>query len=169
MVIPNIIVGLALLIFGKRLFWLFVGAVGFIAASNAAAVYFSGLPHWQTLIISLSAGLLGVLLALFFQKLAVLLVGFYAGGYLAASLLTTFKMPLPGNLPLAPFVIGGILGAVLLYLLFDWTLIVLSSFAGAAFIAQTVQFMGIPFAVILIALFLAGIIIQGSMMKKGMG
>lgn len=166
MVILNIIVGLALLILGKRLFWLFVGAIGFIAGSDAAAVYVGGLPHWQVLLISLGAGLLGVLLALFFQKLAILLVGFYAGGYLAVSLLTAFHIALPGHLPMAPFVIGGILGAVLLYLIFDWTLIVLSSFAGAAFIAQTVQPMGFPPAVLLTALFLAGIIVQGSMMKK---
>ena len=169
MVIANIIVGLALLVLGKRLFWLFVGAIGFIAASDAAAAYFSALPHWQILTISIAAGLLGVLLAIFFQKLAIVLVGFYAGGYLAVSLLTTLHITLSGNLPLVPFVVGGILGAVLLYLLFDWTIIVLSSFAGAAFIAQTVQPMGIPPTVAIVVLFLAGIIIQGSMMKKGRG
>ena len=110
MVIANIIVGLALLVLGKRLFWLFVGAIGFIAASDAAAAYFSALPHWQILTISIAAGLLGVLLAIFFQKLAIVLVGFYAGGYLAVSLFTTFHIALSGNLPLAPFVVGGILG-----------------------------------------------------------
>ena len=169
MVIANIIVGVALLALGKRLFWLFVGAIGFIAASDTAAVYFNGLPHWQILAISLGAGLLGILLAIFFQKLAIILVGFYAGGYLAVSLLATLHITLSGNLPLAPFVVGGILGAVLLYLLFDWTLIVLSSFAGAAFIAQTIQPMGIPSPIVLVVLFLAGIIVQGGVMKKGRG
>ena len=86
MVIANIIVGVALLVLGRRLFWLFVGAIGFIAASDAAAAYFSALPQWQILAISLGAGLLGILLAIFFQKLAIVLVGFYAGGYLAVSL-----------------------------------------------------------------------------------
>ncbi len=167
MVIANIVVGLALLILGKRLFWLFVGAIGFIGASNAAAAHFRGLPDWQVLIICLAAGILGALLAFFFQKAAILLVGFYTGGYLAVSLLTMLKVTLPGGLPWAPFIIGGLLGAILLYLLFDWTLIVLSSFAGAAFIAQTVQPTGIPSEIVLIALFLAGILIQGSMMKKG--
>jgi len=167
MVIANLVVGLALLVLGKRLFWLFVGAIGFIGASDAAAAYFSGLPDWQVFIICLAAGILGALLAFFFQKAAILLVGFYTGGYLAVSLLTMLKVSLPGNLPWAPFIIGGLVGAVLLYLLFDWTLIVLSSFAGAAFISQTVQPMGIPSEIALMGLFLAGVIIQSSMMKKG--
>lgn len=167
MVIANVIVGLALLLLGKRLFWLFVGAMGFVGASDAAARYFSGLPDWQILIISLAAGLLGVLLALFFQKLAILLVGFYAGGYLAVSLFTTLNMGPPPALPWAPFIAGGLLGAVLLYLLFDWTLIVLSSLAGASFISQTVQPLGIPSPIVMATLFLTGVIIQGSVMKKG--
>ena len=77
------------------------------------------------------------------------------------------RVSLPGGQPWAPFIIGGLLGAILLYLLFDWTLIVLSSFAGAAFISQTIQATVIPSEIVLIALFLAGILIQGSMMKKG--
>ena len=166
MIIANILVGLALLILGKKLFWLFVSAIGFIGASDAAAAYFSGLPDWQVLMICLAAGILGAVLTFFFQKAAILLVGFYTGGYLAVSLLTMPKVALPGNLPWVPFIIGGFLGAVLLYLLFDWTLIVLSSLAGAAFISQTIQFSAIPSVILLAALFLAGIIIQGSMLKK---
>lgn len=167
MVIANILVGLALLILGKKLFWFFVGAIGFIGASDMAARYFSGLPDWQVLIITISAGLIGILLAVFFQKVAIILVGFYTGGYLVVSLFSTLNLALPPAPPWAPFIIGGILGAVLLYLLFDWTLIVLSSFAGSAFIAQTVQISSVPSALILAALFLTGIIIQSSMLKKG--
>lgn len=167
MVIANTVVGLALLILGKKLFWLFVGAIGFIGASDMASRYFSGLPNWQILIAAVAAGLLGALLAVFFQKAAILLVGFYAGGYLVVSLFSTLNMAPPPALAWAPFILGGLLGAVLLYLLFDWTLIVLSSFAGAAFISQTIQTNAVPSPILLAALFLAGVIIQGSMLKKG--
>jgi len=68
MIIANILVGLALLILGKKLFWLFVGAIGFIGASDMAARYFSGLPDWQILIITVAAGLVGVLLAILFKR-----------------------------------------------------------------------------------------------------
>jgi len=169
MVITNVLVGLALLILGRTLFWLFVGAIGFIGASDMAARYFSGLPNWQIIIIAVAAGLIGVLLAIFFQKLAILLVGFYTGGYLVISLFSMLNMAPSPALPWAPFVIGGLLGAVLLYLLFDWTLIVLSSLAGAAFISQTIQISAVPSAILLATLFLSGVIIQGSMLRKGKG
>ncbi len=166
MVIANILVGLSLLILGKKLFWLFVGAIGFIGAGDMATRYFSGLPDWQILIIAVAAGLLGALLAVFFQKAAILLVGFYAGGYLVVSLFSMLSMAPPPALPFAPFVVGGILGGVLLYLLFDWTLIVLSSFAGAAYISQTIQTSAVSSEILPAALFLAGVIIQGIMLKK---
>ena len=163
------LVGLALLILGKKLFWLFVGAIGFIGAGDMVVRHFSGLPDWQILIIGVATGLLGALLAIFFQKAAILLVGFYTGGYLAVSLIGTLNMAPSPALPWAPFVIGGLLGAVLLYLLFDWTLIALSSLAGAAFISQTIQITAVPSGILLAALFLAGVIIQGRMLKKGKG
>jgi len=166
MVITNVLVGLALLFLGKKLFWLFVGAIGFIGASDMAARYISRLPDWQILIIAVAAGLAGVLLAIFFQKVAIFLVGFYTGGYLVVSLLNTLNMAPPPALPWAPFVIGGLFGAVLLYLLFDWTLIVLSSLAGATFLSQTIQISAVPSAILLTALFLAGVVIQGGMLKK---
>ena len=169
MVIMNMLVGLALLIFGKKLFWLFVGAIGFIGASDLATRYFSRLPDWQLLIITIAAGIIGVLLAIFFQKITILLVGFYTGGYLVVSLFNMLDMSPPSALPWAPFVVGGLLCAVLLYLLFNWTLIVLSSLAGATFISQTIQISTAPSAILLTALFLSGIIIQGSMLKKGRG
>ena len=169
MVITNILVGLALLTLGKKLFWLFVGAIGFIGASDMAARYFSGLPDWHLLIITVAAGLIGVLLAIFFQKAAILLVGFYTGGYLIVSLFNTLNMAPSPAPPWAPFVIGGLLGAVLLYLFFDWTLIALSSLAGASFVSQTIQISAVPSAILSTALFLTGVIIQGSMLKKGKG
>jgi Domain of unknown function (DUF4203) len=169
MIIANVIVGLALLILGKKLFWLFVGAIGFISVSNTAAIHFNGLPDWQILIIAAVAGLLGALLAIFFQKIVILLVGFYAGGYLVVSLSDTLSIAPPAALPWALFVIGGLLGALLLYLLFDWTLIVLSSLAGAVFISQTIQTCLVPPAILLAVLSLAGVIIQGRMLKHGKG
>ncbi len=81
-----------------------------------------------------------------------------------ANIIVGLALPLLGKRIFRLFV-----GTILLYLLFDWTLIVLSSFAGAAFISQTIQFSAIPSAILLAALFPAGVIIQGSMLKKGKG
>jgi len=41
-----IILGTVLLALGRRLFWLFVGAVGFVAGLNLATHFFSDQPTW---------------------------------------------------------------------------------------------------------------------------
>ena len=65
------------------------------------------------------------------------------------------------------FVIGGILGAVLLFLIFDWALIVISSLSGASFIVQTVELKHDVETVLFFILVILGIIIQTVLLKKG--
>ncbi|MGE4181852.1 MAG: hypothetical protein AB7J34_18670, partial [Limisphaerales bacterium] len=78
---------------------------------------------------------LGALVAFKAQKIAVGLGGFLAGAYLGNALWAAFQFPIPGWV--AP-IVGGILGAILLAALFNWTLIALSSLLGAALIVQNV-------------------------------
>lgn len=134
----NIWVGLVLLAFGRRLFWLFVGCIGFVAG-YAFVQRFAGVQSDLLLIvISLFSGLLGALLAIFFQKLAVALAGLVAGGYIGISIIPL--MSLGGDQLLWVFyVIGGFLGAILLFLIFDWTIILISSLSGASLIVQTIE------------------------------
>ena len=85
------------------------------------------------LAIALLAGLIGALLSVFLQKLAIALAGFAAAGYLCAILLTRLKLE---SFAWVGFILGGIVGAVLLLTIFEWALIVLSSLIGAAFLAD---------------------------------
>src|SRR3954463_6112389 len=74
--------GAALLVAGRKLFWLFVGAVGFFACARLAQG-FLGNEHqdWQ-LIACLVAGVFGAIFAVFVQKVAVGLAGAGMGVYL---------------------------------------------------------------------------------------
>src|SRR5262245_52324544 len=75
----TLIVGLAVLLFGRRLFWLFVGAVGFAVGLHVARAVLADRPEWVVLIAALILGLIGAMLAIVFQWLAVGLGGFAAG------------------------------------------------------------------------------------------
>jgi hypothetical protein len=81
MTIPAILVGGALLLFGRQLFWLFVGGTGFAAGMALAADAFQGPQEWVVLTIAILAGLIGALLATFLQRVAVGADRFLAGGY----------------------------------------------------------------------------------------
>lgn len=152
--------GVALLVFGWRLFWLFVGVVGFVAGLQAAQSVFGPQPFWVLWTAGLVFGIIGAVLALFFQKLAVGVGGFVAGSIVALHL-TLMMGYHPGALVA---LIGGGVGAVVLYLLFDWALIVLSSVAGAAVIVEALG-RHAPYAPALSAVLVAvGIIFQSGLL-----
>ena len=84
-VILHGLIGIVLLALGRRLFWLFVGCVGFMAGLQMAQQYFGLQPSWVAWAAALLFGLVGALLALFFQKLAIVLGGFASGSTLWSS------------------------------------------------------------------------------------
>jgi len=159
MILLKILAGIALLVTGRRLFWLFVGLIGFIAGIHLATHFFPGQPEWMILAIALTAGVFGALIALFLQWLAIGLAGFSAGAYIVASLVHVSGW---GTRETGWFLIvaGGILGALLIIILFDWALIILSSLAGAALITETVHIDRGAATLLFIALFVLGIAVQ---------
>jgi hypothetical protein len=129
-----LVAGLALLVAGRRLFWLFVGLAGFFVGLQTAPLLLGPQPLWLIWIVGLAFGVIGALLALFFQQLAIAVGGFMAGSAIAVQL-AYLVWGHPGGWTI---LIGGIIGAVGLFLLFDWALIVLSAMAGAVLIVQAV-------------------------------
>ncbi len=159
----NILIGLILLFAGRRLFWLFVACVGF--ASGYHYVQQIGAIHSPALvlILSIAVGALGAIIAIFFQKAAIVIAGFAAGGYVVLSLFNQFA-ELPAQMVWLPYIIGGIVGAIVLFFVFDWALIFLSTLTGATLIVQIVAFNpGIEIA-LFIALVVAGIVFQAKIL-----
>jgi hypothetical protein len=77
-----IVVGVAVLLWGRQLFWLFVGSAGFVTGLTIARVALADRGADVTLVLALAAGLLGILLAILLERLAVNAAGFVAGGHL---------------------------------------------------------------------------------------
>ena len=159
MILLAILAGIALLVAGRRLFWLFVGLIGFISGIRLAPQFFPGHPEWMVLVIALMAGALGALLALVLQWLAIGLAGFFAGAYVVVSLLSISGWGTSGMNWLF-FFIGGILGTLLMIVLFDWALIILSCLAGAGLIIETIHADRWVMILLFTALFIAGIVVQ---------
>ncbi len=135
MTLARLVAGVCALLFGRRLFWLFVGAVGFAFGMDLATRLFAGAPTLVVLTAAVLCGLAGAVLARAAQELMIGIVGFAAGGYLGTQLLLAM-MPYPGRNVWFALLGGGIVGVVLLNAVFDWALILLSSLVGAAFIIE---------------------------------
>jgi Domain of unknown function (DUF4203) len=155
--IIRILAGLLLLLLGRRLFWLFVGLVGFIAGYTFAQKFLTLSSQLLELLIAVGVGLIGILLAIFLQRLAIAIGGFLAGGLFATSLLEMFKWNVS---PPVLFAIGGIVGAILLSMLFDWALIFLSSISGAMLISRALPLEQWMFTFVFVILVVVGILVQ---------
>ena len=162
---PKLLIGAAVLILGRKLYWLFVGAVGFLIGIALAPRFLAAQPDWVILVVALAAGLLGALLTLFLQQLAIGLAGFVGGGYVTIYLLSALGLD-AGSFNWVAFLLGGIVGLVLIIGLFDWALIILSSLTGAALIVQTVPLRPLIAAILFVALAAVGIAIQAEWMRR---
>jgi MFS family permease len=160
--ILNIVLGILLLTTGKKLFWLLVAVVGFVIGL-AFTQYLLVNPPWLVYVLALGVGIIGAVMALLVQKLAISLVGFIAGGYGALYLSDLFAKSAQSTNWMA-FIIGGIVGLLLVASVFDWALYILSAWAGSTLVTKTVtEGVGINGnlgMVLFFVLFFLGLIIQ---------
>src|SRR4029079_207071 len=88
--IVGALIGVVILLFGRKLFWLCVAAVGFAAGIELAPHLVQDPTPLLQLSIAIVLGFAGALLALLLQKIANGIVGFAAGGRLAVGIAASF-------------------------------------------------------------------------------
>jgi len=154
----TLIVGLAVLVFGRRLFWLFVGAVGFLAGLQWARAALGDQPEWVIVVAALALGLVGALLALLLQWVAIGVGGFVAGVH--AGLAGAAALGLEGTWLWGAALVAGVAAAALLLWLWDPVLIVLSALTGAALLAPLIPVPPLARAWLFVGLLVVGIVVQ---------
>ena len=163
--ILSALIGAVILFFGRRLFWLCVAAVGFAAGVELAPHIVHEPSTLLSLSIALVLGFVGALIALFLQKIAIAVAGFLAGGKLATAIAAAFVVQ-HANYFGVTFLIGGIVGAILLLTLFDWALIFLSAVVGAHLIQSTIVLPPSGSTILFIALAAIGVIVQAAAFRR---
>ncbi len=160
----HVLVALVLLTAGRRMFWLFVGCVGFIAGYNLAPEVLTQASSDTILVIGLILGFMGMFLAFFIQRAAIAISGFLAGCYITLAVLEMVSYD-PAGLFLLLVALGGLLGVLMLFALFDVALVVLSSVAGASLMVETLA-PAAPYAsLLLVGLAIFGMLFQFRMLS----
>jgi ammonia channel protein AmtB len=162
--IVNVLIGGSLLIWGRRLFWLFVAAAGFIVGWDIATRNFNG-PAWVAIAIGIIAAVIAAMLAVFLKKVAIGVAGFLMGAWLMVSLAAMLGMD-QGLAYWGFFLVGGVAGVILIGLFFNFALIWLSSLAGTTLIMTAVSFVGIVRVLVFIVILFLGVILQTSLWGK---
>src|SRR5438552_11267211 len=164
--IVGALIGIVILLFGRKLFWLCVAAVGFAAGVEIAPHLVNEPSPLLALTVALILGIIGALLALFLQKIAIAVLGFLAGGKLAGAIAAAFLIHY-GEHSTIVFLVGGFIGAILLLALFDWALIVVSSLIGAHLIQSAVVLPATGSTIVFLGLAVVGIIVQATSLRRG--
>lgn len=155
----SIIIGLLLIFLGRRIFWIFVGGVGFLTGLQLAPAIVPGQSEMFNLLIGIALGIVGAVLAIVLQRVAVAVAGWIAGGLLAVRLAAMFGWNDPAFVWGAWF-IGAIIAAVIVSLLFDWAVIVLTTLSGAVLVCDRLTFSPTVVWSIGVALVIAGLLVQ---------
>ncbi len=167
--LTGVFVGVVLLLFGRRLYWLFVAGIGFLTGLALVPDLLPGQPEWLILLAALVAAIVGAVIAFVAQKITIGLIGFVAGGGIGLLLLRKLGLVGEGTGWVA-YLIAGVAGLVLMLVLFDWALILLSSLAGANLIVTGVAArMSLPegtWFLLLIALALVGVVVQAGLSRE---
>lgn len=157
--------GLVLLFFGRKLFWVFVGVFGFLAGVQIAGRVAHGQSELILLLIALGLGALGAILAIVLQRIAVAVAGWFAGGYLAIRFVTASGWQGESAFRIA-FIVGAVLAAIIVSVLFDWALIFLSALTGAVVVSDALPWGQSVEFIVAAVLFLLGAITQARLLER---
>jgi hypothetical protein len=158
--------GALLLLFGRRLYFLLLGVVGFVLglwASTSPPVEALGLDVGPEVRIAIALGLGAIAAGLAFVLHRVVLgaVGLAAGGLGGLWLAQVTSGGLDGWSWLWP-VGGALFGALLLPGLYRAALVVLSAWVGAALVVQSLPLEGPAAALVAVGLLCAGVLFQAA-------
>ena len=165
-----IVLGIALLARGRKLYWIALGAAGFFGglwlADRLPALASTGLGLGASFLI----GILGAGLAIVAQRTAIGLGGFVIGGALAywtAAWLTVPTGWQPGPWLWIAAMFGAIFGTFFAAMLFEASLLALTSLCGALLVAKA-SHVGPPHeSWLFLILLCAGVIVQSERRRSG--
>ena len=160
----SVAAGLLLLFAGRRFFWLAAALAAFLLVFGLFEALFGG--GWLGLILAVVVGAIFAWLATKFIKIVGYIVGALAGAVGLPIFLGLFGIDWSW---LLMALIGAVVGFLLMMFLFDWGLILLTSWAGANVVAGKVSgewATGATVAtIIFVVLMAAGIFVQASQLK----
>ena len=162
--ILQIILGLIVLTTGLKLPWLFVGVMGFVFGMYIEMDLLHMNSRWLIQIIGLAIGVISLVLGVYLKQLAIPAVCFISGGYGAFYLAQLLGIK-SGTLHWIFFIVGGILGIILVATQFEWALILLSAWGGATLVGKHLNPQPGIAVVVVIALTLVGVLVQATVLR----
>jgi hypothetical protein len=168
MILITILVGITIIILGRKSLWLGVFSASFVFASQTLTYFLFDQP--QTTIWIISGVISGIILIIYLtlEKVMLTVLGALTGGYLAIITFSALNLISMDTYVLKFFVFagGGVIGVLLIKLVFDWAMKVLSALIGAYLVSSILAGQPIFQLVVLAILTIAGVAIHGNTLAK---
>lgn len=138
MVLITILVGAALIILGRKALWLGVFSGTFLAATQLLQYILFDQSESTIWIVSAVIAAITLLIYLTLEKAMVVILGAVGGGFLAFSLCNAMNFVTTDTFSskFAVFVAGGLIGILLLKLVFEWAMKTFTALIGAYLISS---------------------------------
>jgi hypothetical protein len=161
MLIIRGVIGGILLFLGRELNFLFAAAMAALIGFRLVPLLPANRPSWADIAFVLALAVIAALVVLLNERLGYFVSGFLAGGYFLAE----YYSPGGGLLPWLPFIIGGVIGSLILGLLTEWALILVSAAIGARYVLNLFRLNSTAEILIGSGLFIIGALTQVIIMQ----
>jgi len=150
------IAGAIILFLGRELTFLFSGSMAIFIGARLTGILPASLPPWGPIAFVVILAAIAVGLSTLNKDAGFITSGFFAGGYIAAEY---FAQGSP-SLPIVPFILGAIIGAILLGATKDWGTIAVSSLIGIYMIYDPLPLFGTAKTLATAGIFILGALVQ---------
>ena len=133
-----LVLGIVILLFGQRLVIVLIAAAAFYITAQAAKKYFGEASRTTVLVVASLAGIAAGVFTKMFKNIAVGIAGYTIAGYVLSTHAGSWGLVKPENERFV-FVLGGVLGSLLVSFALEAGLRVISSILGAVLIVQYFQ------------------------------
>ena len=126
------IFGAILLFLGRELNFVFAGTIAALYGFRLAPLLPNDWPAWSDAAFIIGLAVIAAAIPIINEKFGYYLSGFLGGGFF----LVEYFAPGTSTLPLIPFFVGSVIGAMIMGFFTEWAMMIISSIVGAFFIVD---------------------------------
>jgi hypothetical protein len=149
-------VGVMILILGRELSFLFSAAMAAFLGFRLTPLLPSTWPSWSENAFIIGLAVIAAIMTSLDKRAGYYVSGFLIGGYVFSELYAPNSL----TIPVLPFLVGSVLGAIIIGLFTDWAMIIVSTLIGTYILYGILPLFGTAKTLVSAGIFIVGALLQ---------